>query len=89
MASRNKTCVGLSYNERNYDVTNQLECQKKCIGSIGCVGIAYTYDEYYMGPCIICFDDNLSQRYDFGFYRNPAAAVENTGSSVFWKAKNI
>ena len=56
---------------RNYDVSSQLECQQKCIGKIGCVGISYSHeDDDSSRYCYLCMDDNLkTAKNNFGFYR--------------------
>jgi len=59
------------------DVSSQQECQQRCIGKIGCVGISYSHELYQY--CYVCMDDNLKEieswrrlaRYNFGFYRGP------------------
>ena len=55
------------------DVSSQLECQKRCIEKIGCVGITYSYKNEYFGRyCFVCMDDNLITAVNgFGFYRKP------------------
>ena len=49
---------------------SQLDCQNKCEGTIGCVGISY-YDDYSASNCIICNNDTLNQSSPYAFYKIP------------------
>ena len=58
-------------NVNNHDVSSQQECQQRCIGKIGCVGISYSHeDDDSSKYCYVCKDDNLkTAKNNFGFYR--------------------
>ena len=53
-------------------VTNQRECQEKCVQDSECIGIIYSYKTGYGDACGICKDDAMeSSDNNFGFYRRP------------------
>ena len=57
----------------NHDVSSQQECQQRCTGKNGCVGISYSHkDDKNSKYCYVCMDDTLkTARNNFGFYRRP------------------
>ena len=53
-------------------VTNQQECEVKCLQALKCVGIFYSYKFDKGSLCGICKNDILvSARNEYGFYRRP------------------
>ena len=64
-----KTCI--NHRPIQY-VTDQLECQQRCIKESSCVGISYSYSSLHIGYCKICLNDDLSNsETNYGFYRRP------------------
>ena len=72
---KDKYCLN---NIKYHDVSCQQECQQRCVGKIGCVGISYTHDDDDNSKyCYVCMDDNLKKsRNNFGFYRRPPGIVD-------------
>ena len=68
-----KDTVCENFGEKIFDdVSSQQECQQRCIGKIGCVGISYSHKDGYTKYCYVCMDDDLTYgTLDFGFYRRP------------------
>ena len=73
---KDKVCE--NFGEKIFDdVSSQQECQQRCIGKIGCVGISYSHDDDESEYCYVCMDDNLKKsRNNFGFYRRPPGIVD-------------
>ena len=67
---KDKYCPNSAHNN---DVSSQQECQQRCIGKNGCVGISYSHkDDKNSKYCYVCMDDTLkTARNNFGFYRRP------------------
>ena len=56
----------------NHNVLSQQECQERCIGENGCVGISYSHKDNNARFCYVCTNDNLKSAFNnFGFYRRP------------------
>ena len=57
---------------QDHDVSSQQECQQRCIGKVGCVGISYSHKDNNTRYCYVCMDDNLTTaRNNYGFFRRP------------------
>ena len=56
-------------NNQTASVTNQKECQEKCVNDSKCTGICYSYVSSWTNMCLVCKDDKMQNvGNNFGFY---------------------
>ena len=56
-----------SNSKMHNNVQSQIGCQSLCLEATECVGISYTSE--YPSYCYLCHNDELTDTFEFAFYR--------------------